>query len=546
MLEVSNFDATDEELERRGRVLDALRYVRELERRRCEEDFSFFARQFWPIIEPSTPYIHGRHVEAIVDHLNACLPRWIPQVGDTPGHYIPGQIRKLLIEMPFRHGKSSFVTVLWPAYIWTIRPEFRWLTTSYALGLAVRDAMRMRVVIQSQKYQSLWGDRFQLLSDQNRNDRFTNSRMGYRMVASKDSGATGEGGDGVMCDDAHNVRDADSQIKRDGTKSWWWESMSSRKNNPELSFEVVVGQRVHRYDLAASCKEHGYDVLHLAARFDPKYVTMPSKIGWKDWRTQEGEILWPERFSEKALKEIEDQIGEFAVACQLQQDPILRGGAYIKREWFKRISAADAKFIPGTIQWVRAWDLALSKTGNGNASVQMGIGSNGITYLRRGLFWKLDFPDTLTRIKELSKEEKGEVWVEAIGTTKSAGEQAAAAMLGWAIVEIQTEKNNKVSEAQPWIAAAQAGKLCFIEEDQEDWRFFGWNAGAWIEHFLDRFCGWIPDPNLDQADDEVDCTSLAYKATRGKIPFQGASASERDESLSAYGETSPADERGYT
>lgn len=510
-------DENEAELEQRGHALDLIKNLREHVRRRCEEDFGFFARTFWHILEPGVPYVHGRHVEAIVDHLNACLPRWIPEAFGVPGHWVVGQIRELLIEMPFRHGKSSILT-LWTAYVWTIRPEFRWLTTSYALSLATRDTMRMRAIVTSFEYRAMWGHKFSLLRDQNKKDRFYNSRMGYRMTASRDAGATGEGGDCIMCDDAHNIRDADSKVSRDATITWWFETMSPRKNHPELSFSVVCGQRAHQFDLANACRERGYQVLSLPARYDPA-LTKPSRIGWRDWRHTDRELLWPERFNEKAMAEIEHQIGEYAVACQLQQNPTPRGGAFIKREWFKRIDGADMKYVEGSIVWVRAWDLALSKTGNGVASIEMGQDAHRNTYMRRGLFWHEDWTVTAARVKTLGGVERNQVWLEAIGTTASAAKEAGDSLLGSCMVTLQETKTNKVSEAIPWISAAQAGQMIFVEETEDDFPLLKWNSGPWIEHFLQRFCGWIPDPTLDQADDEVDCVSLGFTATRGKVPF---------------------------
>lgn len=511
-------EENEAELEQRSNVLDLISNLREQLRRRCEEDFGVFARTFWHIIEPGVSYVHGRHVEAIIDHLNACLPRWVPEAFGVPGHWEAGQIRELVIEMPFRHGKSSIITVLWTAYIWAIRPEFRWLTTSYALSLATRDTMRMRAIVTSFEYRAMWGSKFTLLRDQNRKDRFSNSRMGYRITASRDSGATGEGGDCILCDDAHNIRDSDSKITRDATITWWFETMSSRKNNPEISFAVVVGQRAHQFDLANACRDKGYQVLCLPARYDPENYH-PSAIGWRDWRKVEGELLWPERFSEKAMQDIEHQIGPYAVACQLQQNPTPRGGAFIKREWFKRISAESMKYVYGSIVWVRSWDLALKKDGNGVASIEMGQDAHGNTYLRRGLFWHEDWTVTAARVKSVGALERNQVWLEAIGTTASAAKEAGDSLLGFCLVTYQETKTNKVSEAIPWISAAQAGQLIFVEETEEDYSPFSMNPGPWIEHFLNRFCSWIPDPSLDQADDEVDCVSLGYAATRGKVPF---------------------------
>src|ERR1035437_3596935 len=55
-----------------------------------------------------------------------------------------GHIRNLLINVPPRHMKSLLVSVLWPAWEWTRWPERRWLFSSYAATLSIRDSVKCR------------------------------------------------------------------------------------------------------------------------------------------------------------------------------------------------------------------------------------------------------------------------------------------------------------------------------------------------------------------------------------------------------------------
>src|ERR1700704_2873187 len=67
-----------------------------------------FVRQAWRIVEPSTPFVPGWHIDAIIEHLEAVSR---------------GLIRNLLINVPPRHMKSLLVSVLWPAWEWIRWPE---------------------------------------------------------------------------------------------------------------------------------------------------------------------------------------------------------------------------------------------------------------------------------------------------------------------------------------------------------------------------------------------------------------------------------------
>src|SRR6266481_7273643 len=102
----------------RPRLLDEL--DGELARRRLRE----FVNQAWLIVEPSTPFFPGWHIDAIIEHLEAVTR---------------GEIRNLLINVPPRHMKSLLVSVFWPAWEWIRFPERRWLYSSYAASLSIRE-----------------------------------------------------------------------------------------------------------------------------------------------------------------------------------------------------------------------------------------------------------------------------------------------------------------------------------------------------------------------------------------------------------------------
>ena len=74
--------------------------------------------------------------------------------------------------------------------------------------------MNCRRLIESPWYQQRWGDRFALTSDQNTKGRFDNNRSGYRLTTSVGGAVTGEGGDRIVCDDPHNVQEAESDSVR--------------------------------------------------------------------------------------------------------------------------------------------------------------------------------------------------------------------------------------------------------------------------------------------------------------------------------------------
>src|SRR4029453_3033190 len=101
--------------------------VAEIESEMARRSLREFVRQAWHVVEPSTAYVTGWHLDAICDHLEAVSK---------------GQIRNLLINMPPRHMKSLVFSVFWPCWEWVRKPEKRWLFASYAGSLSIRDSVK--------------------------------------------------------------------------------------------------------------------------------------------------------------------------------------------------------------------------------------------------------------------------------------------------------------------------------------------------------------------------------------------------------------------
>ena len=148
------------------------------------------------------------------------------------------------------------------------------------------------------------------------------------------------------CDDLNNVKESESQVVMTETNRWFRESLSSRLNNMETDAKVVIAQRVAEGDVSGEIMRLGLPYCHLMIQMEYEWQAdedgnpYTTQIGWVDprWRpTPEecnGALAWEDRFSEKAVIALKIELGEFAVAAQLQQTPEPRGGGLIKREYW--------------------------------------------------------------------------------------------------------------------------------------------------------------------------------------------------------------------
>lgn len=306
-----------------------------------------FTRDGWHVLEPGNPFIDNWHIHAMDEHLEAVAR---------------GEIRNLIILVPPRFQKSLSAAVFFPVWVWAeINPAFRWIFGSYSQEFAFRDSVKCRDLICSPWFQSNYGDRFSLKGDQNQKSKFENDKTGYRIATSVGGGGTGEGADCIVADDAHKVGEAESPVKRAEVLRWWNETMATRGNDPKTVRKIIVMQRVHQNDLAGDQIDRnlGYEVLRLPMKYEIEEKKRATIIGFTDPRTQEGELLWPERFPLQEVNELERSLGPYATAGQFQQRPAPREGGMFKRSWFEIIEHLP----PVNIRWVRYWDKAFTEGG---------------------------------------------------------------------------------------------------------------------------------------------------------------------------------------
>lgn len=274
----------------------------------------------WRHLEPKRPLVWGWHIDAILEHVQAALL---------------GEIEELIVNIPPRHIKSTLISIISPTWLWARKPEARFMTCAYSLGLSLRDAGRSRKLINSPWYQATFPDT-RLVQGQRAKGRYQTTAEGWRVASSITGIGTGEGGDVVLVDDPLKAGDQDSPVKLQEVIDWWDETMPTRLDDPEHGTRIVVMQRLHERDLTGHIlAERSASTVHLClpARFDPSRVC---KTRWfRDPRKEAGEPLWPERFTDKALRRLEAKMSPRAVASQLQQTPNVEGGNILKRKWWR-------------------------------------------------------------------------------------------------------------------------------------------------------------------------------------------------------------------
>lgn len=345
----------------------------EVNGRACRHELKLFTQDCWHVIEPE-PLQWDWYLDAICEHLT---------------YVYLGDIKNLIIAIPPRFLKSTLCSVIWPAWCWANNPALKFLTGSYEIGLATRDSLRMRDLVQSDWYRARYGTSTTLKVDQNVKDLYINDSKGMRMAVSVAGKLTGYGGDIHIIDDPHNLQDINSDVKRDAAVRWYTGPLRSRFNNYSLARRVIIAQRSHASDLIGHLMQTSpglYTYLCLQNEFVPhkRCVTKnpkTNKVIFYDKRTEAGELLCPTRLNKASTKALHDELPKADYSAQFQQDPTTDGGLILKREYWKpwvhppwRPEAGKQRDLPECQQIIQIYDTAFGENEEGDYSARLTLG----------------------------------------------------------------------------------------------------------------------------------------------------------------------------
>lgn len=466
----------------------------ELDRLDSEERLADFIKNEWTTLEPGRKFAPGWHIDAICEHLEAV----------TNGH-----INRLLINIPPGCMKSLTTDAFWPAWEWGPRnlPTTRYVSASYSQDLTVRDNRRCRTLIQSPRYQRQWGNRFRLVEEQNAKTRFDNDRMGFKIATSVGGLGAGERGDRFIIDDPHNIRDGESNAKRNETLLWFQETVPTRVSDPERSAIIVIMQRVHEADVSGLIleKELGYVHLCLPMEFEPDRKCFVEVTGFEDPRTEDNELLWPSRMTREVIERDKRVMGEYAAAGQLQQRPSPRGGGMFRREWWQfyetghanrppDVSDVPAVKRPDFFDWeIISVDAAFKSTATGSRVGMLVIGGKGpFRYVLDNRTAPMTFGQTVEMILELLKKYPrcSRVLIEDKANGPAIIDTLRQRVAGIIPVNPEGGKEARASAMQP---SVQSGHWLLPE------------GAPWLDDFITEFALFPASAKNDQ----VDATSQA-------------------------------------
>ena len=245
-----------------------------------------------------------------------------------------GKIKRLIISMPPRHGKSELSSKYFPAWYLGHFPDNRVILAGYEADFAAQWGYKARNIL-TEYGQRLYG--VSVSNNSSAKDRWDiEGHSGGMNTAGVGGAITGKGAHLLIIDDpVKNAEEANSKTYRDKTYEWFISTAYTRIE-PGGSV-VIIMTRWHEDDLAGRLlKEEPDKWTHLNL---PAIAEENDMLG-----RNVGEALFPRRYNLEALVEIKRTQGAYWFNALYQQRPAAIEGAMFKRQYYRYCTLSEGIF----------------------------------------------------------------------------------------------------------------------------------------------------------------------------------------------------------
>lgn len=277
-----------------------------------------YARLHWPSIRID------RHHKEIIKVLHAVAR---------------GELTRVMIFMPPRHGKSEMCSRFFPAWYLGMFPDRYVITASYGQDLASDFGEKVRNLVADPVHREVFPNSVLSQSSMAKNH-FTTTAGGAYFAVGVGGAIVGRGAHLLLIDDPYKGKEeAYSDVVR--TSVWDWYTGSAYTRLMPGGSIIIINTRWHPDDLcgklleeeAEAVRKQGWYVLSL-----PALAEANDPLG-----RAEGEALWPEFYDTDTLEATREAVGPGMWIAQYQCRPVPEEGATFQRQWLKFYERCDPK-----------------------------------------------------------------------------------------------------------------------------------------------------------------------------------------------------------
>ena len=413
-----------------------------------------------------------------------------------------GEITRLMVFMPPRHGKSLMISQIYPCWILGRNPEIQITQSGYSHDLTVDHSRKARDIFVSPEMSVLFpdvrhtpqreGQRTILTERQAASEWGT--KQGGRYFASGVGGSlTGKGSDRAIIDDpVKNREEANSERIRKRTIDWYRSTLYTRLS--PTGAIILVMTRWHPGDLA------GILLKEMEEGEGDKFTIISLKAIDED-----NSALWPGQYPLEKLESIRKAIGVREWEALYQQNPSVATGNMFNVSGVQR-HENTANFPQ--CRYVRFWDLASTEKERIKDDPEYTVGLlMGVTYENDlPVIWISDIvacqweaPQRDALIVQTAKDDGPSVMqcIESVAGYKDAYTNLKAILRGISTVKKVNVSTDKVVRASPMEPVFEADNFHIVK-------------GKWTEYCIQQHAEFSEGTH----DDFVDAASGAYAEFR--------------------------------
>lgn len=369
--------------------------------------------------------------------------------------------KRIIINMPPRHGKSELISKYFPFWYLGNFPTHRIILCSYEATFAAAWGRKVRDLIDSDGYDTFG---IRLADGSSAIQNFTLEAGGSMNTAGAGGAITGKGADILIIDDpVKNDSEANSPTIRNNVWDWFLSTAFTRIEPDGVI--IIVMTRWNEDDLCGRLeKDFSGDWFTLKL---PAIAELDDPIG-----RLPGEALWQERFSQQNLLSIKQQIGSYWFSSLYQQSPSPASGAVFLRKHFKYFRIESGNYL--TLESERkvfsqndctiyaTVDLAISSGEKSDFTVVMvfAVSPQKDIFVFDIFRERLEATKHLEMIRNISAKYKCNlIGIESVQYQAVLLKQARNE--GIAVKELKADKD-KFTRALPIAALLEAGKVYFL------------------------------------------------------------------------------------
>lgn len=434
----------------------------------CRRSFYFFVQKFWTTIIQEEP-VWNWHIEYLCDELQK-LAQYI--VGRQPKPY------DIIINIPPGTSKSTIVSIMFPAWIWTLAPWVKIITNSYSGDLSIELSIKSKDIITSDLYAKLF-PYVTLRRDKSGKQHYETTEGGFRYATSTGATITGYHAHVIINDDPVNPKQANSDQMR-VTANEHTKTLSSRKVNKENTPTITIMQRLHEEDVT------GYLLKKKADKI--KHICLPAELSDNVFPEELKEryvdgLLDPVRLNRSVLDEVMLDLGSLQYACQMRQSPMSEGGNIVKSGWFGHITMADFNALRYNEPMHFYLDTAYERrkaTDNDPSGILSACRIGQYIYIYNAQKVYKEMPDLLRFLPEYIKAHEGDKQSVLHVEPKANGKSVVQMLMEISTLNVKptpTPTDSKETRLKVVSPRIECGRVFLVE-------------GDWNEAFLDEVCGF--------------------------------------------------------